>query len=177
MLFCCVKRQPRLSTQSPQHPIPRNAGKGSAHIIGAVDARVPVTELRLTATTTVPAEVARASGYRVFAVRWPVFDDVEADGLLLQPEGAPRARIVAIPDADWSPEMLAGMAPGIDPSAQFARLLAENGCQVLVPVLIDRADTWSGIPGTAMTNQPHREWIYRMAYETGRHIIGYEVQK
>jgi hypothetical protein len=28
-----------------------------------------------------------------------------------------------------------------------------------------------------MTNQTHREWIYRMAYESGRHIIGYEVQK
>ena len=28
-----------------------------------------------------------------------------------------------------------------------------------------------------MTNQPHREWIYRQAYHMGRHVIGYEVQK
>ena len=28
-----------------------------------------------------------------------------------------------------------------------------------------------------MTNQPHREWIYRQAYQMGRHVIGYEVQK
>jgi hypothetical protein len=28
-----------------------------------------------------------------------------------------------------------------------------------------------------MTNQPHREFLYRMAFEVGRHIIGYEVQK
>jgi hypothetical protein len=48
---------------------------------------------------------------------------------------------------------------------------------VLVPVLIDRQDTWSGIPGIRMTNQPHREWIWRMAYQVGRTIIGYEVQK
>src|ERR1041384_2122410 len=27
------------------------------------------------------------------------------------------------------------------------------------------------------TNQPHREWVYRQAFELGRHIIGYEVQK
>ena len=73
--------------------------------------------------------------------------------------------------------MLAGMAPGVDAGAQYARRLAENGCEVLVPVLIDREDTWSGIPGVRMTNQPHREWIYRMSYEVGRHIIGYEVQK
>jgi dienelactone hydrolase len=56
--------------------------------------------------------------------------------------------------------------------------LAENGCEVLVPVLIDRQDTWSGNPRIKrFTNQPHREWIYRQAYELGRHIIGYEVQK
>src|SRR5205823_10470221 len=28
-----------------------------------------------------------------------------------------------------------------------------------------------------MTNQPHREFVYRMAFEMGRHIIGYEMQK
>jgi dienelactone hydrolase len=146
-------------------------------LIGAVDVRLPFAALHLEATTAVPAEVARGKGYRVFAVRWPVFDDVEAEGLLLEPEGTPRARIVAIPDAGWSPEMLVGLSSGVDPAAQFARRLAESGCQVLVPVLIDRSDTWSGIPGVRMTNQTHREWIYRMAYESGRHIIGYEVQK
>ena len=146
-------------------------------LIGAIDARVPFTALHLEATTAIPAEVGRAKGYRVFAVRWPVFNDVDAEGLLLEPEGAPRARIVAIPDAGWSPEMLAGLSPGVDPAAQFARRLAESGCQVLVPLLIDRSDTWSGIPGVRMTNQTHREWIYRMSYESGRHIIGYEVQK
>jgi Dienelactone hydrolase family len=146
-------------------------------LIGAVDTRVPFTALQFTATTDGPAEVARAKAYRVYAVRWPVFEDVDAEGLLLEPEGEPRARIVAIPDADWSPEILAGLSQGIETSAQFARRLAENGCQVLVPVLVDRSDTWSGIPGMRMTNQSHREWIYRMAYESGRHIIGYEVQK
>ena len=115
-------------------------------IIGAVDARIPVTAIELTATSAVPAEVARGKGYRVFAVRWPVFDDVEAEGLLLEPEGPPKARIVAIPDAEGSPEMLVGMAPGVEPSAQFARRLAENGCQVVVPMLIDRSDTWSAFP-------------------------------
>ena len=44
-------------------------------------------------------------------------------------------------------------------------------------MLINREDTFSGIPGIGMTNMPHREWIYRMAFEVGRHIIGYEVQK
>jgi len=121
--------------------------------------------------------VAKGAGYVVYAVRWPVFEGVDAEGLLLQPDGLPIARIVALPDADWSPEMLVGLAPGVPPQAQFARRLAEGGCQVLVPALIDRQDTWSGNPSIRLTNQPHREFIYRMAFEMGRHIIGYEVQK
>jgi hypothetical protein len=49
---------------------------------------------------------------------------------------------------------------------------------VLVPVVISRDDEWSGNVRLArFTNQPHREWIYRQAYELGRHIIGYEVLK
>jgi dienelactone hydrolase len=48
---------------------------------------------------------------------------------------------------------------------------------VIVPVLIDRTDRWSGHADVAWTNQPHREWIYRQAYQMGRHPIGYEVQK
>ena len=71
-----------------------------------------------------------------------------------------------------------GLAPGMATESQFARRLAEDGCQVIVPVLIDRDDAWSGNPLLhRFTNQPHREWIYRQAYEMGRHIIGYEVQK
>ena len=74
--------------------------------------------------------------------------------------------------------MLAGLSPGLAPERQFASRLAEHGCEVLVPVLIDRQDTWSGNPRLQrFTNQPHREWIYRQAYEMGRHVIGYEVQK
>lgn len=72
--------------------------------------------------------------------------------------------------------MLVGLAPGVPPAAQFARRLVENGCQVVVPLVINRADTFSGIPGIQMTNEPHREWIYRMAYEAGHHLIGFEVQ-
>ncbi|MGQ9649529.1 MAG: alpha/beta hydrolase family protein, partial [Phycisphaerae bacterium] len=74
-------------------------------------------------------------------------------------------------------EMLVGLAPGVDPACQFARRLAENGCLVLIPVLIDRGSRLSGNPSIRMTNIPHREFIYRMAYQMGRHIIGYEVQK
>ena len=146
--------------------------------IGCVDERVPIDALHYVATTAQTAEIAKAEGYTVSAVRWHVFDGVDGEGLLLEPEGEPIAQVIALPDADWTPEMLAGLSDETPQEAQFARRLAEQGCRVVAPTLIDRDDTWSGNPKIGrMTNQTHREFIYRMAFELGRHIIGYEVQK
>jgi dienelactone hydrolase len=146
-------------------------------IIGAGDPREAGGNLELVSPARGPAVIARGKGYEVRAVRWPVLQGVEAEGLLLEPEIPVPAQVIALPDCDWTPEMLAGLAPGIPTEAQFARRLAENGCRVLIPALIDRGDTYSGNPAVRMTNQPHREFIYRVAFEMGRHIIGFEVQK
>ena len=146
--------------------------------IGCVDARRPADSLQYIATTEQSAQIAEAEEYTVYAVRWPVFEGVDGEGLLLEPTDTPSAQVIALPDADWTPEMLVGLADGIPQEAQFARRLAEQGCRVVVPTLLDRRDTWSGNPKIGrMTNQPHREFIYRMAFELGRHIIGCEVQK
>jgi len=146
-------------------------------IVGAVDPRVEARAIEMVATTFQNALIGRGDGYNVLAVRWPVLEGVTAEGILLEPADPPVARIVALPDADWLPEQIAGLVPGVAPEAQFARRLVEQGCQVLIPTLISRDDTYSGNPDTRYTNQTHREFIYRQAFEMGRHVIGYEVQK
>ena len=148
--------------------------------IGCLDSRLPIEELSYSATTKTSAQLTEDESYTVSRVRWQVFDEVEGEGLLLEPKhNVPMtAQIVALPDADWTPEMIAGVADELPANAQFARRLAKAGCRVVVPLLINRDDTYSGNPTLgAMTNQPHREFIYRMAFELGRHIIGYEIQK
>jgi len=146
-------------------------------MIGAVDKRLPVLDVELVATTRQSAIVAETSKYVVQRIRWPVLPGVTGEGLLLEPKSPPSACFIALPDADQTPEQIAGLAPGVEPPQQFARRLAESGCRVVVPLLVNRESTWSGHPDVAMTNQPHREWIYRQAFEMGRHIIGYEVQR
>ena len=146
--------------------------------IGCCDARLPIEALTYSATTKASAHLLKTETYVASRVRWPVFEEVEGEGLLLEPIGTPVAQVIALPDADWTPEMIAGITDALPPQAQFARRLAESGCRVVVPLLINRDDTYSGNAAIgAMTNQPHREFIYRMAFELGRHIIGYEVQK
>ena len=83
------------------------------------------------------------------------------------------ANIIVIPDADQTPEQLAGLTPGVAPESQVARRLAESSCRVIVPALIDRTIE----PRNGRAKLTNREFIYRSAFELGRHIIGYEVQK
>ncbi|HRK33261.1 MAG TPA: hypothetical protein PLJ47_01605 [Candidatus Hydrogenedentes bacterium] len=144
-------------------------------IIGTIDKREPV-EL-----TTIgypgAAGLVETSYYSVNHARWTVFRGVEGEGLILEPKMAVKAQIVILPDAGEAPELLADVIDGSPRNMPIALYFAEIGCRVIVPVLIDRNDTWSGVDGLCMTNQPHREYIYRTGYELGRHIIGYEVQK
>jgi len=146
--------------------------------IGAVDPRLPVNELELIGSAESASRVAEAASYTVDAVRWPVFPGVHGEGLLVTPKARPVAFVVVLPDADQTPEQVMGLAPAVPAERQYARRLAENGCMLLVPVLVSRADTYSGNARLGrFTNQPHREWIYRQAYELGRTPIAYEVQK
>ena len=147
-------------------------------VLGVVDERMSVTALELVATTSAPSLKAESDSCEVHAVRWQVLEGVYGEGLLLKTKGAIKGFVIAIPDADQTPEMVAGLAPGIPSNNQFARRLAEQGYEVVVPDLISRDDTWSGNESlNYFTNQPHREWIYRQAFEMGRHVIGYELQK
>ncbi len=111
-------------------------------------------------------------------ITWSVLEGLSAEGLLLQPKGTIRARVIMIPDADVLPEVLAGLQKQNNSGYFMAQQLANAGCEVLIPLLVNRKDTFSGNQVVnRFTNQPHREWIYRQGYEVGRHIIGYELQK
>ena len=148
--------------------------KRLAHILGLRDKRASFKSPELVATVDEPALVGQGANFDVYAVRWPAFSDVHGEGLLLRPvKGKPVADVVAVPDADVTPEQLAGLMPGVPAGAQYARRLAESGCRVLVPVLIDR--TYEARNGRAKLTS--REFLYRSAFEMGRHLIGYEVQK
>ncbi len=147
-------------------------------ILGVIDERVEFDAPELVATVGKSALVGRGENYEIFAVRWPAVRQVHGEGLLLVPKGEKVADIIAIPDADQTPEQICGLAEGVPAESQFARLLAENGCRVLVPTLISREMSKrapSGMPGRA--NLTNREFVYRPAFELGRHVIGYELQK
>ncbi len=163
-----------------------------AEYIGAVDTRVTATEphkhviefldgvqrAHLVGSIEPVSMVGPIDGATIHAVRWNVLDGVTAEGLLLNPSsGVLKGHVVVLPDADWTPEMFCGLADGVAPQAQLPKRLVAEGFGVIIPMLISRSDEHSGSPYVRYTNQTHREFIYRQAFEMGRHVIGYEVQK
>ena len=142
-------------------------------MLGVVDERVK-PNLEYVSGPGQPSLIAEIDGCKVHAVRWAVLPGVDAEGLLIEPKDKPKANVVAIPHADQLPEEVAGLIG----DHKYALWCARYGCRVLIPTLIDRKDELSGDAKLKrQTNLPHREFVYRMAYEMGRSLTGYEVQK
>ena len=146
-------------------------------LLGVTDERIqPVLQIA-TRNDLAPYTIVEKE-YTVSAVRWTVMNNLSAEGILIIPAKKVKARAMIIPDAGIEPEALAGILKGADTGSASVLALAKSGVEILIPVLINRDYTYSGNPSLDLyTQQPHREWIYRQAYEIGRHIIGYELQK
>src|SRR5262249_858520 len=114
-------------------------------IIGAIDQRLPVTMAKI-ATVEQSSLVPQTKFSKAYTVPWTVSPGTHGEGVLLEPSQKPKACAVAIPDADWTPEQIVGVAPGVPKESQYARRLAQEGYRVIVPTLLNRKDDFSGSP-------------------------------
>ncbi len=114
--------------------------------------------------------VAMNESCKIYSIRWPVFEGVEATGLLVIPNGDIRFHSVVVPDAGQSPEQFCGY----DENSSFVALeLAARGGVVVVPDTIRRnREARNG--RAKLTDQ---EFLYRSAFVLGRHVIGYQVHE
>jgi len=140
-------------------------------LIGAVDERLaPGTRLSVQGD-----EVDQNDSPPFRLERLPTFEGVNAEFGVVG--SLDKGAVIVVPDADWAPEHLTGAIPGLQGDEQLARRLAEMGISTKTLRLVDRSSEFSGRPEIRFTNQTHREFLYRPAFELGRHVIGYEVQK
>jgi len=116
------------------------------------------------------AIVAETATHIVLAVRWQVFDDFFAEGLLLKPQkGTAKKTVIHLSHAGVTPEQLLGLESA---DFDFWFKFPENDEQMFLPAVVDRKEEKRG--RISITN---REYIYRAAYQLGRHVIGYEIQE
>ncbi|MEQ9408971.1 MAG: dienelactone hydrolase family protein [Fuerstiella sp.] len=153
------------------------------HMLGIRDERLTFDSPEQTGPLDSGGLVVVTPHYSVFSVRWPVIADpaptarhlasIHGEGLLLVPNKPAIADVIAVPHADHSPEQLCGLADGLSVESQYARRLAESGCRVIIPQLISRDRS----KRNGRANLTDREYLHRPAFELGRHLIGYELQK
>jgi len=145
-------------------------------IIGAKDAFLPPVPQR--------RQIAETPAFTFSLVEWPVLR-LGANGATLGSSGAmvkehgilleskrpgKHPAVIAIPDADLSAADIAGLTQRLSQREQYARSLAVNGYIVFTPFFIQRR-TFS-LPWTE-----DRDWLVRLGYQVGRHLIGSEVQQ
>lgn len=130
------------------------------------------------------AKVAETSEFEVHQVRWPVLPGFTAEGLYVNPRSTPGEiasppLLVLLPDADETPEDLLGLTRRLEPKEQIGLRFALAGFRILMPAPVD-GTLFAGLSGedeaVLRTKQSHREWIYRQAFQMGRHPLGYEIQ-
>lgn len=168
----------------------RESRAALARKLGVVDERLS-PELEFIASEPVSfagepgtSKVADGPGFQVYAVRWEVLPGFSAEGLYVNPldeEGGILSPplMVLLPDADETPEDLLGMTPRLEPKQQIGLRFAMAGFRLIIPATVNRS-LFGGLSGSdesiLKTSQSHREWIYRQAFQMGRHPLGYEVQ-
>lgn len=145
-----------------------------ATIIGLRDARV--ASPRLTIERDPQSGTAYVSGktWHADLARWPVHTSVDATGLYVRPTQADiKFRAIVIPDAGQTPEQLIGGGVGQEQVMAWAASLAAVGGEVIVTTPVSRHR--EARKGRAiMTDQ---EYLYRSAFELGRHVLGYQVNE
>ncbi len=108
-----------------------------ARQIGAQDPRIVFEAPTVTAPVGTIPEVGQNDLLRILPIRWPVLSDPSpqgqglpstyGEGLLLLPKTTPVGDVVVVPDADQTPEQLAGLDPAFPAQQQSARILANLG--------------------------------------------------
>jgi cephalosporin-C deacetylase-like acetyl esterase len=142
-------------------------------ILGIRDMRQPDEPQLCTGIDRSPV-AGKTPTHTVYAVRWQVLDDFFAEGLLLQPKNTSvKTTVIHLTHSDVSPEKALNDSPDAtetDFTPWFRHPAADE--QMFIPVIVSRHKNdrvWA-----ALSN---REYVYRAAYQLGRHIIGYEVQE
>ncbi|MDR1383560.1 MAG: hypothetical protein LBJ67_06915 [Planctomycetaceae bacterium] len=149
-------------------------------IIGVRDKRKPFASPKLNATLENSALLGETATHKIYSISWSVFDSFDGEGILLEPQGTPNPNtphktIIHIPNSNTTPEQILGLNHNGVANGQIENIgfnTAIDGYRVIIPATVDR-----NLEKRRTATLTNREYIYRAAFQLGRHIIGYEVQE
>lgn len=153
-----------------------------AEMFGVRDQRSSPSELcRVQKLTPSAHGQPEGDSLEVQQVRWSVLPGTWGEGLMIERSSADEktaaVTYIVLPDSDQNAEQLLGLEEGVDVSQQYARNLANQGFRVIIPSTLSRDLHKRGPPGEpSRVELTNREFIYRPAFQLGRHVLGYEIQ-
>ncbi|MCL2742677.1 MAG: dienelactone hydrolase family protein [Planctomycetaceae bacterium] len=143
--------------------------KELARILGVVDERVVFDAPEYIVKRGASPGLAANDSYTVYAIRWPVFGDYIAEGFYISPRRLASRIDIVIPDAGEYPEGLVEKICAAE----------DKTVATLIPMTVSRTLTEfsAPYPNSRKSTLTNREYLYRGAFEMGRHLIGYEIQQ
>ena len=90
-----------------------------SYLLGVRDDRVEFEDLDVISGTSGEFAIAETRYAKVYRVKWPSIRAQSGEGFLVVPNNPNGTTVVAIADADQTPEMLCGLTEGISPGSQF----------------------------------------------------------
>jgi dienelactone hydrolase len=158
------------------HQSPESQRKLLRELTGVADQPFPPKPERMA--------LGETAEYKAYLVSWPILrlgnaaptrgsagTLVRCYGILLEPKSAgQRPAVIAVPDATQSAADLAGLTGRLPDAKQISRKLALAGHVVFTPFFTQRrafSEPWL----------EDRQWLMRLGYQTGRHIVGAELMQ
>ena len=156
--------------------------KELARILGVVDARVDFEALECINNNMMSYPVISLESADALAIRWPVFDDYTAEGLIIMPHfrSPTKADIVDIVDILKQIDIVIPDAGELPEDLFTSICSAEDRCNfTFIPTTVSRSlgEFSAPYPNSRTAILTNREYLYRSAFQMGRHLIGYEVQQ
>lgn len=115
--------------------------------------------------------------FSVHAVKWDVTEGVTGEAVAIESTPLEKKRRRAERPGLLKYPVVIYIGDSESEQLETSARLAKSGAEVFCATLINRSTEYSGHPDIRNTNMTHREYIYRLGFNLGRHIFGYETQR
>ncbi|MEM7014098.1 MAG: hypothetical protein AAF585_21775, partial [Verrucomicrobiota bacterium] len=73
-------------------------------MLGVAEERISPVHMERFGDVDLPNEIGNIDGHLIYQVRWPIFEDLHGEGLLVAPFSEPEGVFIAFPEIDQTPE-------------------------------------------------------------------------
>lgn len=141
-----------------------------ARLLGIRELRKSFDAPQILGTLNAGCVIQETTAWKMFQIKWDVFDDYAAQGFLVEPNAEQNGNkidkvIIALAHDGMCPKAYFQSLPELQKEAQSGHV------RIVLPASLNRETV-----SFKNARLPRRELIWRESYVLGRHLIGYEIE-